>query len=438
MKRLDVSTNPRIPVLMELVNSMNRFSDPWQLLEAFIAAMRRVYGSRCYVQLSTRGLPPGEYRIVRMQTHDGVEHVDWQPVWRGPAQPVHRGGILGEAIISGRPAIFHDLDLPDDPVVGRKLAPYHSMMVTPMFDNAIGVNTVVILDERPDSFRESDLEETILRTNLVGAMVNNLETARQLGIANEHIQREMDSIGRIQKALLPGILPEIPGLQMAASYRTFDRAGGDLYDIAALSNAMANWRDEDEGRWAILIGDVSGHGPAAAVVMAMCHAIQHAYPIRPKGPGEMLRHLNRHLCATRIEQSFVTAFLGFYDATTRQLTYARAGHQPPILKDFPHSGSPQHLDAVGELPLGIFHDVNYHEATVTLRPGQTLILYTDGITEAKRPGGDLFGIEGIENSLIACTGQPDCAIRHITEALASHQADVRPNDDQTVIAIQVV
>ena len=93
---------------------------------------------------------------------------------------------------------------------------------------------------------------------------------------------------------------------------------------------------------------------------------------------------------------------------------------------------------MGELPLGIVEDVKYSVSSLTLRPGQTLILYTDGITEAKRPGGEMFGVEGIERSLIHCSGAPDCAIHHITDALKAHQVDIRPNDDQTVVVMQIV
>jgi sigma-B regulation protein RsbU (phosphoserine phosphatase) len=82
--------------------------------------------------------------------------------------------------------------------------------------------------------------------------------------------------------------------------------------------------------------------------------------------------------------------------------------------------------------------VRYEEARLRLSPGQTLILYTDGITEAGRQGGAMFGMDGIESSLIACTGAPDCAIRHISEALEKYQGEMRPADDQTIVAIQVV
>lgn len=141
--------------------------------------------------------------------------------------------------------------------------------------------------------------------------------------------------------------------------------------------------------------------------------------------------------AKSIEQSFVTAFLGFYEPATRRLTYCRAGHNPPLLKDFPHQGPPLRLDAVGELPLGIMPDVKYSEASIVLRPGQTLILYTDGISDGKKDDGEPFGIEGIEQSLIECTGAPDLAIMHINDALHAQHVDVRPNDNQTIIAVQV-
>lgn len=437
MKSLDISANSRIPVLMELVNSMSTCMEPLDLIEKFVGTMRRAYGVRCYLQLSTRGLGLGQYRIHRLLAPNARELSDWPLGWRPGDDPVHRTGILSLLVAAGSPGVYHNLDLRNDPVLGENLAAYHSAAAVPLFENDLGINWVVLFDSQADAFDEDDLEDLILRANLVGALVNNLDTARKLIGASLHIQAEIDQIARIQQALLPDRIPEVPGLKIAASYQTFDRAGGDIYDIARLGNI-----DQDPGisdnRWGLLIGDVSGHGPAATVVMAMLHAIIRAYPIRPTGPAEVLRHANRHLCAKRIEHSFVTVFLAFYDPATRQLTYARAGHEPPILKEFPHVGSPLRLNAVGELPLGVLPDVDYREAVVALHPGQTLILYTDGIIEAGRSTGGMFGIEGIENSLIECTGAPDCAIEHITKSLMRYQAGHSAADDQTIVAIQVV
>ncbi|HEX2972608.1 MAG TPA: PP2C family protein-serine/threonine phosphatase [Tepidisphaeraceae bacterium] len=465
MKLVDLSRNRRIPLLMELVNSMRRLGDPKELLEQIISTMRRAYRSRCFLQLSTVGLGTGHYRIIRMVTssvasNNGPENLA-APMAVPPqveaakadlsvptdgglypseitSRPIYHGGILGQIVSTGTPNIWHELELGDDPVLGDQLSRYHAAVAAPLFDNELGVNWVVAFAPEPTAFDAHDLEELILRSNLVGSMLGNLATARQLIHANLQIQGELDQIARIQQALLPEEVPEVPGLKIAASYRTFDRAGGDIYDVCRVGSRMQEWQGGPDPRWTLLIGDVSGHGPAAAVVMAMFHAIFHTYPTRPQGPAEVLQHVNRHLCAKRIEQSFVTAFLAFYDPGTRELVYARAGHEPPLLKNFPHRDKPIHLDAVGELPLGIMHDVVYKEARITLQPGQTLILYTDGITDAGHRSGRTFGIDGIENSLIACTGAPDCAIRHIAEALLAHQGQERPDDDQTILAVQVL
>lgn len=434
MKSVGLSSNARIPELMDLVKSLSTCMDPLELLDRFVATMRRAYGSRCFLQLCTRGLGVGQYRVHRLHFPDGRELSGLGLSWNSGNSPVYRTGVLSRFVAAGEPGAYNDLDLREDPVLGSHLALYHSAAAVPIIDNALGVNWAVVFDVRPDAFGEEDLEELILRANLVGAMVNNLDTARKLIGANLQIQEEIEQIARIQQALLPDRIPEIPGLRIEASYKTFDRAGGDLYDIARLGSDAGG----PDRRWAFLIGDVSGHGPAAAVVMAMVHAIMHAYPSRPSGPGEVLRHANQHLCAKRIENCFVTAFLAFYDPVTRELTYARAGHDPPIVKRFPHCGPPTRLDAVGEAPLGVLPDIDYAEAKLVLEPGQTLILYTDGITEAGRGAGGMLGIDGIEESLIHCSGEADCAIEHITRAILSRQGEQRPADDQTIVAIQVV
>lgn len=438
MKRLDTSDNRRIPLLMELVSSMPGFTDPQELLSAFIATLRRAYGSRAFVQLSTRGLEVGEYRVNQPRIRYDPKPFDIEELLDNAQRPVQRGGILGQIVAAGRPVVLHEVDLRNDPALGEHFAGYGSLVATPLFQNELGFDWVVLLDPSPTGLSDKDLEDIILRANLVAAMVSDMLTTRKLAAANDRIQREIDAIARIQRALLPEQLPQIPGLALSAHYRTVERAGGDLYDIARVGQRMQNWIGGEDPRWAILIGDVSGHGPAAAVVMAMFHSILHTYPRRPAGPAEVFAHVNRHLCAKRIDQSFITALLAFYDAQTRTLTYCRAGHHPPLLKRFPHVGPPSYLNAVGDLPLGIFPEVEYHQASLQLEPGQTLVLYTDGITDAKRLDGGAFGTEGIEQSLVHCTGEPECVLRHITAGLAAHQADLRPEDDQIIVAIQVL
>jgi sigma-B regulation protein RsbU (phosphoserine phosphatase) len=170
--------------------------------------------------------------------------------------------------------------------------------------------------------------------------------------------------------------------------------------------------------------------------MAMLHAILHAYPHPPQGPAEMLEHANRHLASKRIDASFVTAFLAVYDPAQRTLTYARAGHDPPLIRAAGPGAEIRRLDDVGGIPLGVLDPVSYDEATVQLRPGHTLLLYTDGITDARGPDGSMFGLGNVEQALAACEGEPGSVLASIMDPLARHESGIRPGDDQTVVAIR--
>ena len=139
--------------------------------------------------------------------------------------------------------------------------------------------------------------------------------------------------------------------------------------------------------------------------------------------------------------SFITAFLGLYDPVTSTLAYARAGHPPAMLL---RGGAGMHdevtmLDAAGELPLGIPPDVRYRQASVQLNPGGTLLLYTDGITEAADPAGEQFDTPRLVEALRAApTGDPVGIVRAVWNAVHDHEAGERPRDDLTIVAISLV
>ena len=187
----------------------------------------------------------------------------------------------------------------------------------------------------------------------------------------------------------------------------------------------------------MLIADASGHGPAAAVLTAMLNTLVYAYPRRGAGPGDVFAFANRHLYSKRLEGTFVTAFLGVYDPRDHKLYYARAGHNPPLVKNAGSGGAVTRLDSVGGIPLGIADEVKYEDSVVQLRPGQTIVMYTDGITEAMNPQREMFGVEGIERALQICSGEPACVVNSINTALRDHENGVRPNDDQTIVALKI-
>jgi len=434
-RRLDLSRSERIPILMETVGAISRATEPQQVQRTFAAGIRRLSPVDGYISLSVRGMSPGQYKITRMTIGPDALSREWGDPWEAfDRLPTYAGGVLGEIIRSAYPEVLLDLDLRDDPVLGDRLAGFRSLMAVPLFDNGEPLNWAIVLRREPDAFTIEDLENQILRGNLIGGTVRTVLLANRLRAANEQIRREMDRIALIQRALLPSAMPRIPGVRLAASYETFDTAGGDIYSFRKL-DAPAG--DDGDAPWAMLIADASGHGPSAAVVIAMVHAILHAFPSDNADPAEVLAFANRQLCDKRIEHSFVTAFLGVYHPRTRRLVYSRAGHEPPLLKGSGPGAPAERLLDAGSLPLGVLDDTEYESAETTLKPDHTLVLYTDGITEAQNPHGVQFGIEGIEAALTDCSGEPECVMHSITTSLRSHEAGRRPSDDQTMVAIRI-
>ncbi len=438
MQVLNLGASKKIPVLMEMVGAVSRATDPIEVQRAYRAGFSVLFETDGFLTISCRGLGAGEYKVTRRLLDDDNDY-DQEDTWTAArTMPIHRGGFLGEVIRSAFPQVIHYLDIEDDPVLGPSLRNQRSMMAIPMFDNGEPLNWVVWFRKSPTGFSMENVEEAVLRSNLIGGQVKNVLTAKQLREANERIRREMERIASIQRSLLPEAMPDIPGVTLAASYATFDEAGGDMYTFRRFSEIGGKEARTPDDRFGIMIADVSGHGPSAAVVMAMLHAILYAFPHVPDGTAQLTSHLNEQLCAKRIEQSFTTAFIAIYDPATRQLTYTRAGHNPPLVKAAGEGVPTRRLDESGSLPLGVMSEASFDESTMTLSPGETLVLYTDGITEAMNPQRTMFGTEGIERALLTCSGEPACVVNSIITALREHEAGVRPADDQTILAMKVV
>jgi sigma-B regulation protein RsbU (phosphoserine phosphatase) len=420
----DIADHPRIAGLMDLIASLGRAADPREALAGLASGL---YPTPAYVELSTRG-GNRQYVIHRMLSDEGVELTV-------PPATVFTGGFLGQLIRLPQPKTILHADLLGDPVLPAELQDYRSAIAAPIFVEQSPRDWVVLLRREPDGFDIRDLESLIIRTSLVAALAANLQITQQLFEANLKSQQEFSEIAEIQQALLPEEIPAIPGLRIAASYQTAGQSGGDLYDFVSLGPVGLATQQK---RWAILIADVSGHGAAAAVVMAMLHSILHAFPHQPAGPAEVLSHANRHLCEKRIGRAVTTAFLAFFDPDTRTLTYARAGQTPPLLFD-PAGAQPcKYLDAVGDLPLGVSLDSGFSEGAIQLSPGQTVILYTDGVTEARDIGGRLFELSRLEAAMTSRTdSDPDAVIRRIRQAILTFADGIPMADDQTIVAIHV-
>lgn len=244
------------------------------------------------------------------------------------------------------------------------------------------------------------------------------------------LDRERNAVADIQRSLLPLTLPKIPGFEMCPYYRPSALASGDYYDVVPLVN----------DQWGFVMADVAGHGTPAAVVMTVMRTLIHAeLPVnREKSAGEFLERINEVMCEVYLRNGrFVTVWAAVLDPRSRRLTYASAGHNPPRLL---RGDRVIALDVVGGLPLGIKPAGIYQDEAITLEPEDLLVIYTDGITEAMRPGVDgveLFGTERLDQLLSECgADQPsDCADR-VTKAIAAFTNDAAPTDDQTMLILR--
>jgi sigma-B regulation protein RsbU (phosphoserine phosphatase) len=387
--------------------------------------------------LSTRGLSPGHYRVVDAHLKDEPLR-DLHSLGKEEPGPVRRGGILGAIISRREPQLVQDVDWARDPFDRETLGEYTSLIAIPIPGDRLPMTWAIGLRKPPSQFTVSDLEEIVERVTLGGALLENQILAGELARANERIDRDARQVGELQRALLPASLPRIAGLEIAASYEPLGRAGGDLYDFFPLDERQDGRADTPTTPrpWCIFIGDVEGHGLAASLVMAIVQAVLHVHPAEIATPAGLLRYGNRQLCRSRID-GLVTAFLGIYEPASGRLTYASAGHPPPLLRRAA-DGAICALDAVGSYPLGIDESETFQEACVQLERGDTLLLYTDGITEAQGAAENFFGDDRLTRVFRDGGDRPAELIDRLREAVRAHMRRETAEDDQTLVAARVL
>jgi phosphoserine phosphatase RsbU/P len=252
-----------------------------------------------------------------------------------------------------------------------------------------------------------------------------LQQAVDLEIAQRELQaQELERAREIQQALMPKEIPQVPGFDIAGAWEPARVVGGDYFDVIRLG----------EGKLGICIADVVGKSVSAALLMANVQATVRAFASDAASPAWLCSRVNSVLCNNIASGKFVTLFYGVLDAEQRTLAYTNAGHLRPILLN--GARSLQQLDNGGAL-LGVFPDWKYEDSVVQLSPGNRLLLFTDGITEAAKPDGEEFG----EQRLIdAATGRLQRSSAELKDHLLTQVknfCDSQLADDATLIVVSV-
>ena len=260
----------------------------------------------------------------------------------------------------------------------------------------------------------------ILLAYMLREIIRNLQKYQRLNEQKERMQSELRIGHNIQMAMIPKTFPPFPersDLDFVASIVPAKEVGGDLYDYYI--------RDE---KLLFCIGDVSGKGVPASLVMAVTRSLFRAMSAHEFSPARIVTSMNDSMSETNENSMFVTFFCGVLDLATGRLRYCNAGHNPPLL----FTNTIRKLPVVPNLPLGVMQGMNFQEQAVDLAYDDALFLYTDGLTEAENAAAEQFGFERMEAVLhIRRSGQEH--LDALREAVGQFVGDAPQSDDQTML-----
>jgi sigma-B regulation protein RsbU (phosphoserine phosphatase) len=434
VQEIDLSANPRITELTRVMRHVSGITDPAEMLKAFAPWIGIRTREDYFITVSRRNLAPGEYKFTRvMPERPDLDHPG-RPAYTNPwAQwdqiPTHTGGLVGAILARGEPRLITHVDLTADPVLGPVMGPaagvMRSLAAMPSFDAGETLNWSLAFCEDPAGFTAEEFETAMLDMNMMGTSTRNLVARKQVEELNNRLSAQIEQIARIQRTLLPDKNPNIPGFEIATSYIPSDDTGGDYYD----------YYHYPDGRLGVLIADVSGHGAGAATVMAMLRAIIHCYEIdNTVDPARFADYCNAKLAQSRLEGNFVTAFFCVIDPATGEIVWSRAGHNPPRVRRA--DGTIDVITSAGTLPLGVIDELGAESDSGVLNPGDTLVLYTDGITELRDKANELFGEERFDDAVHRCSGMPECVVDSVHQAMYKFTGSMTRQDDQTLVVVR--
>ena len=267
-----------------------------------------------------------------------------------------------------------------------------------------------------------DLETTIDKTLRHSRVMREaLSSQNQL----QALRQELNIAHSMQLSILPTAFPCTPQFEVHGRVIPAKEVGGDFYDIYRL----------DDGRLGIVIADVSGKGIPAALFMMVCRTLLKGIAIGMGSPAGALTEANLLLHAENQESMFVTVFYGVFNPRTGTLTYANAGHEPPVLRRT--DGSTETLPFTGGVPLGIVGDMEFEERTSVLAPGDVAFLFTDGVTEALNESEEEFGNARVHDTIAGFEpGPARDAVEALVRTVVQFSGEADQFDDLTCLVLK--
>jgi len=284
-----------------------------------------------------------------------------------------------------------------------------------------------VLGQRLTNAHDSTIKDLQVKNRELTEAYEELKAAQVQIIEKERLEKELQVAFEIQTSILPQTLPELEGYDFGALMVPARAVGGDFYDIVPLS----------VNKVGIIIGDVADKGVPSAIFMAQTHALLYAMAKRDTTPTQVLEHVNELLLTIGESSLFVTVLYGVLDRKTNQFTYARAGHELPIIVTADGQAEIAPYEQ-GQL-MGILDDLILDEQIVTVPPGGLIMLYTDGVIDARHANGESFGMQRLLDVVKqANTGSAQDQCDQLWNILCDFQSKDAQEDDVTIVAVKSI
>lgn len=360
--------------LMEISKRLSSSSAIEDVLHNILDSLRRVVSfDAAGIFVYNREL--GQIEIDMLVGYEGSER---EQLYKKFQEGVRLGqGIVGTVIQTGQSV--YDADVRLDPRYIPARAGTLSELAVPILVRGEVIGALNLEADHTDAFSERDLKSLTAFASHAGVAVERARTDR-IRQHSRRIQEEIELARRIQLSFLPRSMPEFPPFDLAGVNYPSSEVGGDYFDFIPIT-------DMDMG---VVIGDATGHGVGAALLMANFRACLRIESRNNFAIRTILGKVNDYLYETSLPDNYVTAVYGVLDRRNCIFSYANAGHNPPLL--FRRGGRVERLD-VGGLILGVFPDVSHEETAVSLEPGDLILFYTDGVTEALDSRATEFSVE---------------------------------------------
>ncbi len=273
-----------------------------------------------------------------------------------------------------------------------------------------------------------NLEDMELTIEKAAEQIRFIKKAQLEHTQLKSIENDLNVAREIQHTILPKKFPPYPEIKSFDIYAIMNVAkyiGGDFYDFFRIDN----------DRLGFVVADVSGKGVPAAIFMAISRTVVRAIALTESSAAKCMFRSNNLLCQESVNDMFVTVFYGILNINTGLVTYSNAGHNPPVL--IAEDGTVSQVPLTNDLVLGVIKDKPYHEKEIQLKPGDSLFLYTDGVTEAMNNANELYGEDRLIQNCRKLTGDsPQELVEKISISVGDFSAGAVQSDDITILAIR--